>query len=273
MTLPRGVIPSGAVVTDAGAMIVWSIDSSLVLVYRAGTPKSVCRGQALTPVGAAFVAGGRGVEIVDRDGEGARVLHASDETPCATRYVLTDSEGLIAAARLEAGWVIAVRPDSGVARFRGLDESGRTRWTFDADSASDSPLNPLRTTMTSAGRNGIILASITPPFRSVYVDASGTPRASLQADTDSGPRAGWLGLRVLRLAHGYLQVLADPRSDRRHIVLFGESGAVLRRRDLDVAFGFVASSPSGEHLLALRRTNVDEMVVYRVLGSTFAIRR
>jgi len=267
LRLPLGVIPSGAVLADDGAFIVWSQESSWVAAYRNGTVATLCPGRAVKPVGAAFAAVDSSVQIVSQASDSAalEVLVSRGGSPCSVAYRMPAEEGVISVVPCGPGWVLGVRGAFGHGLLIGLDSFGRRQWTA-SDSTPGSPLDASRATMT-AGRTGIVASSMLPPFRSAHVDCAGRVGGRFQAGASSAWAHGTsVGLRALELETGYLQVIADPRSDWRRLVVFDTTGRVLRGRDLNVAFGLLAGSPDGKRLIALRRTDVDEIVTYFVLG-------
>lgn len=272
--LQANVVPSGAVLADNGAFVVWSQASSVVVAHRDGAAATLCPGRTARPVGAAFVAGDTTVEIMasTHDSAAVEVLVSRGESLCAVSYRVRDEGGVLSAVRCGPGWVVGKQLPAGRGGLVGLDSSGRRQWTL-SDSSPGSPLNAPRAMMT-AGRVGIVVSSIVPPFRTAHIDCAGRVQVRFQAEPDSASERGaWVGLRALQLERGYLQVLADPRGDRRFLVAFDQTGSVLRGRSLDVAFGLLASSPNGKYVLALRRTDVDEVVTYRVLGRALTARR
>lgn len=131
--------------------------------------------------------------------------------------------------------------------------------------------------LTAAGRNAI-LSSLQWPFAWMSVDARGLKTTAAEPAGDwthtvtsgkfSGPAIqdsirGWVGLSTVKLDQGFLQTLADPRSDRRVFVLYDNNGHVVRATSVDVAMAAVASEPRARLLLFLRRTDRLELVVYR----------
>jgi hypothetical protein len=91
-------------------------------------------------------------------------------------------------------------------------------------------------------------------------------RSSLASATSAGLQdslAGWIGLGVLPLDTGYVLTVADPRSDERRIVLFDLEGRPVRTTSVRASWGAVAAIPKEHQLLAVRRTNVLELVVYK----------
>lgn len=71
---------------------------------------------------------------------------------------------------------------------------------------------------------------------------------------------------MLSLDRGWIQTLADLRSDRRVIVVFDSTGAEVRRLEMDAPFGFVASSRDPQEVVALRALGKAELIFYRWTG-------
>jgi len=107
------------------------------------------------------------------------------------------------------------------------------------------------------------------PFEWVALDTTGRVTLRARAIAITSGRSldttfvEWVGLPVVPLDRGFLQTLADPRSDRRILVLFGKHGQVLRQTGFGVPFGILAALPERRLLLALRRTDLTEIVTYR----------
>ena len=140
-------------------------------------------------------------------------------------------------------------------------ECGETDWTDTvpgvAGDASDD--------WVSISEKGTLVSSRRFPFSwSLGDDAgSGAAVAGRIPAADAGLYEGaWLGAGVFALDAGFLQVLADLESDRRHLILYDASGARVRRYEMDVAFGILATSPGSRRLLAVRRTDRVELVTY-----------
>jgi hypothetical protein len=72
-----------------------------------------------------------------------------------------------------------------------------------------------------------------------------------------------VSLGTLALDHGYLQTIADLKSDLRVLVLYDTDGRVIRQSRLDVAIGMQYSIPARRLLLAAVRTNESQLIVYQ----------
>ena len=115
------------------------------------------------------------------------------------------------------------------------------------------------------------MSSARSPFTTQVVDPTGKllrtlrPLLPMAFDTpaDSVPFSRWTTAGLFPLDSGYLQVIADSRSDRRLLVLLTEDGATARVARIDAPIGVGASLPDTRQLLMVRRSDVVELVLYR----------
>ncbi|WP_420636773.1 hypothetical protein [Candidatus Palauibacter sp.] len=121
-----------------------------------------------------------------------------------------------------------------------------------------SPWSDSAAVAVSGTPRGVIVSSRSFPFGWSAATGDGGPAASgrippgNEAYYSSDP---WVGTGVFALDSGFVQVLADLASDRRHLVIYDSSGAFRRRRVIDVPFGILDTTPDRGQLLALRRTD------------------
>ncbi len=234
----------------------------------------MCPERVRAPLGAAFVStpaagGGPVIEIIDGGMAGAdeaQIIRFSDDQCRATAWSGPDPS--LPAARDATGWVSASGtglggpdgiPTTRVSLVRGGGTTSRSgvdlpiAWS---DSAAIS---------VSSGPRGIIVSSRHYPFAwSAAADggdrtAAGSIPAGNETYYASDP---WVGTGVFALDSGFVQVLADLASDRRHLVIYDSSGAFTRRRVIDVPFGILDTSPYRRQLLAVRRTDRVEILTY-----------
>ncbi|WKW12192.1 hypothetical protein Strain138_001474 [Pseudogemmatithrix spongiicola] len=118
-------------------------------------------------------------------------------------------------------------------------------------------------------RGELVVSSSQNPFRVFLIDEAGDQSRTLeppyaavdvQRDTES---AEWVGLHTHSLGCGYIQVLADLRSDMRRLIVYDEDGSFLRESLVTVSLGILESDPVRKELIALRRFAHDEIVLYR----------
>jgi hypothetical protein len=112
---------------------------------------------------------------------------------------------------------------------------------------------------------------VLPPFAWWEIDREGkiTRQAEVPARvlaswlTDGSPGSSYLvGMHLHQLDHAYLLGIADTRSDIRRFVLFDSTGHIMRASRVDASIGFLHALPEKHLLLALRRTDRLELVVY-----------
>ena len=225
--LPAGVIVQGGALAPRGdGGVVWSRDS--VWIMAPGEPgiHPACPDLVRAPVQAGFgrsEANRPSVEIVDRGGDG--------EGPRLVRFV--------------------------------NGECGHEDWSGPVPGTSEDDSDD----WVSASEKGTVVSARRFPFAwSLREDAeSGGAAAGRVPTADAGlyEEGAWLGAGVFALDAGFLQVLADLESDRRHLILYDAAGARVRRYEMDVPFGILATAPSSRRLLAVRRTDRVELVTYR----------
>jgi hypothetical protein len=118
----------------------------------------------------------------------------------------------------------------------------------------------------------IVAASLRTPFGIAVFHPDGTVAMDIQPTSlllgnalgvRSTDLEAWVALPALPLDKGLIQTLSDLRSDLRLLVVYDTDGSVLRHRQIDVPLGLVASAPARQELLAVRRVNEVEAVLYR----------
>ncbi|MDE2721288.1 MAG: hypothetical protein F4X22_16300 [Gemmatimonadales bacterium] len=274
--MPGHILVRGGALSPRGdASLFWSGDTVWVASTRHAEARAVCPERIRAPLGAAFVstpaAGGAPViEIIDGGMAGAdepRIIRFSDDQCRATAW--TGPDPSLPAARDAAGWVSASGTDRG-----GSDGIPTTRVSLVRDggtpfsaSSVDLPIawSDSVAISVSSGPNGIIVSSRQFPFAwSAAADGSDrTPAGRIPAGNETYYASDpWIGTGVFALDSGFVQVLADLASDRRHLVFYDSSGAFRRRRVIDVPFGILDTSPYRRQLLAVRRTDRVEILTY-----------
>jgi hypothetical protein len=261
IALPTGIVPSGGAISDSGTVVVWDRHARAVLVGDT-TLVPVCVGRLAGPVAVAI---GRTNElsILDQapEARGATVWSVTPTGECSS--AVSVALGRVAtAARLGDVWIVATAGHTASDALIAIRGASAERWIVPR--WRDEPWVPERALITSVSSELLAIASMRPPFRSVVVDGRGRVHANLQVERESSETLeSWIGLRVAGVLDTYMQVIADPRSDQRHLVVFDRKGRLLRRQGLSVAMGLLASSQDGRLVLAIRRTGVDEIVLFR----------
>jgi len=273
--IPRGFELRGAVVTRTQSVLFWSEQSATVVfeqpLIRPDQPQIVrmlCPQLLERPIAAAFVAGDSIIEIIEASKK--QILRTGPEASCRSVGSIDLNGEMISAVRTEAGWVIGSQTPEEAPRISGISSQGGIRWEIVSDGTVGNPTN-VPTASLSRGKDGALLTSIRWPFSWAASDdlgklgvQRGPVALSPEAPSDPLPElSDWGSLPVLPLDNGYLQVLADPASDRRLLILYGPSGRVLRFTEVDVPMGLISSLPEESLLVGLRSTDVIQIVVYR----------
>lgn len=118
------------------------------------------------------------------------------------------------------------------------------------------------------GGDALLVCESSFPFRVYQIDAGRNTRVLLDPTvglgaSDRASLASWTAFPPVHLDRGYLQMLADSRSDHRRLVLADENGKVLHESTVDVALGFLDVDTRRRILLAVRNAGAPELVVYR----------
>jgi hypothetical protein len=116
----------------------------------------------------------------------------------------------------------------------------------------------------------VVVANALFPFGSIVLDSSLSLVGRLESVDEPFSRAtpasdtlrSWVALPVVRIPGGYLQTLADPRSDNREFRWYADDGSVRKVRKLSASLGVIASQD--QNVFAVRRTRLLELLRYKV---------
>lgn len=255
-------IYGGTLSADSSALT-WT--RTAVVRHDARGSEFLCEDEVVRPLSAEGLPNGV-VEIVDSTRNS--VLRHDPTSGCRVAFQIPVDAPLVLAARLDDGWLLAHAPTPDRLQYRILtsDAMGRvaqpsTRVFSASESFRDTPL------VTAAGST-IIQSHSRWPFHWQQRDNVGTVLLHSSAVRDSSPLGGaeyrsWIGLAVIPLDRGFIQTLADLRSDSRFLVRYDSHGAVVTAVNLSVPVGFMDSRPELALALGLRETDRKEILVYR----------
>ena len=82
----------------------------------------------------------------------------------------------------------------------------------------------------------------------------------------SSPDPAWVGLSVLSTRFGFLQTLADLKSETRLLVSYDRLGRVIRRSRIATPLGLVASDPIAELVVGYASLRRPTLILYRLTG-------
>jgi len=253
-------------ISDDGSALYWSGSARTVILHTAESVTILCPGALEEPVAAAFdPLDLLQIEIVDA-GRSA-IVTVSADGGCDHRTDLSGIGRLVGGARTGVGWVLARLDSLGVPTIVGLDSAGHLLWTKTSDGDLGNPLT-VRSAHIIAWESGTVLSSMVWPFRWLSLDRQGKAIVTgafeqVRALEERRSLAEWVGLPVLPIDSGYVQTLADPRSDARVLVLYKPDGALRRQRQLLGPIGLVASNILSRRVVALRRSDRLELIMYQ----------
>lgn len=262
ITLPETLQVTGAAMSPDGDAIVWSLAARRVFRVSRDSVVPLCPSAIRDPVGAGFNGVSGAVEILDR--EPRAVWRVRPDGQCETVFSLSGSDEIIAGVVGGGSWYVLLVEQSGrgyvIRADRGefLRLSRGTQWTFVRD-------RPIRVFLT--GGDQMVVSGMDAPFQWVALAGSQITTGDAQlaaARTQSDGSAGraLVGLRVVPVPPGYLQVIADLTSSDRLIVAHWAPN-LSRVTVFEGRLGFLVSTAAPRRLLALRRTNVTQLVVYQ----------
>ncbi|WP_428104006.1 hypothetical protein [Candidatus Palauibacter sp.] len=269
-------VNGGTLSPDGGQHLFWNDDTVWVASTDQSEVRAVCPGIVRTPLGAAFVrdttrADSVAIEVID-GGAGEDIaprLVRSVGRQCRTETwnvpeparPLTHAAGLWAFVT-EIPPTPRVKPPMNRVTLSMTDGHTVRPTTLDLPASwSDSVALVL-----SGTSRVIILSSRLLPFSWIATDDAGRVTVVGAIPTSNElfyTYDTWVGTGVFALDSGFVQVLADLESDRRHLIIYDSLGAFRRRTILDVPFGILHTLPHRQELLALRRTDRLEILTYR----------
>lgn len=267
LIVPAGFEVSGAALSQNGALVFWSRESKAVRWSDGRRIRELCLGIDLNPLAAAFNERSKKIEIVDA--QTGRIYQADAGGSCRVKYTLGRAGPVHAAAyaRGPGQWfglmkrdgrtlVVVVQPDG---------RRGQLRLPY-------IPEQDLVVTHMTASRAGVVFSRLRPPFawQSVAptgrIISAGRPfgvDTTIKVDSDSAVGSNLLfGTPVRAIDSGFIQLLSDPRTDVRVLVTYASNGRPNKISTIKLSLGLLDFEPSTNRLLALRRTDIAELVTY-----------
>lgn len=278
LELPDSFVLAGATLGPTGEAALWAYNQPYVLLV--GPPRSsggairVLSADALRrPVCAGFA--GPDDQIVTIDGPTGAIAQFSPDG------ALAGIAGPIINGRVER---CAIGRRARLLGVRDVPDTSAVRYWVETHPASGTPAvvrlddqgRGFDRAWVGVSDEWVLLAAMAAPYtalvldlqrqqvvqRLVVPDSLLTGALATAGVSDTSPRRDWAGMPLVPLDAGFLRTLADLTSDRRLLLLYDGSEHLVRVRSLDVPIGLHASLPSARLLLAVRRTNHAEVVVY-----------
>lgn len=261
-------ISSGEILGDGSLAVISASAHAVLLVPQTvgARPQEVCRQQLKTPLAVGLVSD----RIAILDSTGTIWTSAESREASCTResIAISADETPFLAAKVDQGWLLLVSNADAEAWVVSVDSLGQLKARWRVNDGVQAAIAPRRAFLTGLGHSAA-LASIDWPFQwteletGVSAPALRHPLDSLIASSSDSISEGWLGLRVVKLDEGYLQVLADKGSDQRAFVLFDSGGRARRISRVKAIVGVLDTDASNRRMLMLRRTDKLELVLYR----------
>ena len=246
----------------------WTTSSVRILTNKLRTRSTLCGGLLDSPRAVAHGNGGAHVEILDKRG----IVVAHPGGHCVRRNLHGGGQSISSGTRTTSGWVWIQTDPNGATSIvsESAAHSSALPDPFKIDDR-DSTLNTLL--LSSSGEGFAITLSQHPFTWAVFLRDSMIGRGTLPPDilnSNSSQLANprpfppplWIATGLVDIGAGFLQVIADLRSDRRMLFLFNADGSFVRAMPLDFPFGVLDSDPDRRRILAIRRPDSLELVVY-----------
>ncbi len=255
----------GGAISSDGSVLLWDATSLLSYSLASGISR-VCVNLTLAPRYAAPSEAAGHFEVFDSLMQ--RVLEVPASARCVPRILETVQQSDEVVWRGSEGWVSA--------RITGPDRVSFEvlRARTGAGLLTLPPYLPVRFSnaadyVPAASASASYLTETAYPFRTLRfhhgtaVVVAFDPTYELAAAARRELLSGWRSLRLVALDGAFLQVLVDPRSDRRRVLLLDGRGRLVRERQMDVAIGFLDAHSPTRILIAVRNVGRSEIVYYR----------
>lgn len=264
--LPDRSQPTGGTIGPDGAVITWDRAHAGFLRLRGRGVWERFGSSVPHPVGAYTDSSGA---LIALDASGMTIALFPDGTEDVSRSArIQELQGVVLDAVHAAGsWFALVRLDSlkdAVVEV-GSDRVARTRVALATNRPRHQPF------ALSAAAKGAILTERGDPFVS-RVLLSGTSSARVLLEPRRAPELTkllgadahtWVAMPVLDLGTGFLQVLADTRSDERLLVTYDVGGRVVRCSRLTVPVGLFAAASRPRLIIGLADLGTPSIEIFR----------
>lgn len=272
--LPDHLSLRGAALRSNQSVVVWA-DTAVLRLDDAGVHPIGCPDGPLWPIGIQLVEDDSAMVVVDSVRRA--IVHVNEAGCRAVRLPrivgFGDTMQPAAAAGTGGEWIVSFEGNQHLLLV-GFSGAGREEWRSADFQDSTGGWGPGRVLLKHAA-GAVVVAGMGEPFPWVQI---GSRRAGVRTAgsvaVGEGPLfglgavealRGWVGLGVFPVYDGgFLQILADPRSDRRRLVMYDRLGTGRRVTTLRAAFGGLGVDHTGRWLATVLRTDSLEVVVYRV---------
>jgi len=254
--------PLGVAASPDGQIVVWTRDE-LFLVTREGSFTPI-----LGPPIHQALAGGYGDnrwELVDVGRRAILRFNSIATEPSVIPFVV--SGDVYSASRVSCGWLFQVwNSRTHKASLVLVDAVGKVSWSIEASWARKLPRSIGQVFHLAGAGDEATVTALGAPFETATVNCSGDVEM-----LDHGPPmpegGRWIALATIPISTGFLTTYSDITSNRRVIRWRDMRGAFINDSRLNVPLG-IAASVDSTHVVAVRRTDYMELVVYAVERSS-----
>ena len=266
LTLPTDFAVRGGALAADGTVLLWSAKALWKIAPTRDSTVQICPDVIVAPGLTVFSSVPGRYEFYESTSRQAFRIDPRRDCQTAPVWSTASPESLI--GRTSEGWI-------------EIGQRSSTSWTVRAQNrrigdstAVISDTTPIRFgkiedyTSTPA-TNAVLLTERQFPFRTFRIGPEKAitlaldPAARLAARTRAELLNGWVSLRLVLLDGAFLQIIADPRSDQRRLILLDERGQLIRTSVLDVAMGMLDANREKKVLIAVRNVGHRELVYYR----------
>lgn len=270
-SVPDSFRMTGATIGHSGAIAAWSARPPTLWIRRPHGPPHFER-LGFTPLSMAFVRGDTLLEAVDA--HTGRIIGYRVSSGPAWEVSIPTPRHITAATRTNGAWFLgAPVGDSLYEIYRRTRHAGSkliARIISGLQDARDDALS----FQLSATRSGLLVTELAPPFKIRHLASDGhtlkmfgpdLPHNSHEggAGGGAGQPYAWVSLPTVSLGPaGFLQTLTNLRGEQRCVLHYDTTGVLLKRTEVNVPLGFVSSLSDKYRLLAVRHTDLVELVLY-----------
>ena len=254
--LPDSISVMGATLRGDGSIMLWT-PRSVVSVASTGSLRVLNFGP-ISPV--ALARNGAIWEIVDSFRPS--IMKVGRDERLIARTDLELPGPLLSAARSGCGWAIHFRSSSGEPVVALVNDQGHQEWALslpDWEGADAAPGTP--SLLLGGADTAVYILQRAAPFRLARASCAGV-LYSLSTEPIGAKNGRWAAIAVVPTPVGLLLTYSDFASDQRVVRREPMDGG--RGNDLELNVPLAIVSAAGTSVLAIRRTDRIEAVVYEI---------
>lgn len=270
--LPAYFNPAYGALARDSTLVLGASDTSVIFVERGGRLLQLGKRLSVRAIACAFLPADSLVEVIEESPPRIVQVNMRDDIVRSTNLKLEGRP--VGALRTDDGWYVAsmrIGADRPLLLLGLFDsETGRPMWSRELPQFSVTPATP-RVGITESD-NGVVISQDRSPFLVLTVSRSGAVVRVWPGEKSWRHLSGdsvildsvWVASAAIPVSGGFVRSFADLRSDRRLLVRYGQDGASLDWRIMNVPFGFLAANPRAGMLASIRYAGTREAVRYAV---------